>query len=185
MAQERFLVVKLAIASLLLTTLGACGELFTDRLHEECGFPETLIDEISKSHPTGRPVVLTDLDAYDQEMFSKDHGARCPGAVEVDFYGSGDPTWAVVVLEGTGASRRAFLIVARQSGRAWIITRLRETDAAVAPVVWSEGPGSYENMSGSKVLEAEHPVIVFVGYESWALVFAWSVDHVDKVRVSD
>jgi len=32
--------------------------------------------------------------------FTKDPGSRCPGLVEVTFYGAGKPTWAVVLISG-------------------------------------------------------------------------------------
>ncbi|HEY6372473.1 MAG TPA: hypothetical protein VIX37_17990, partial [Candidatus Sulfotelmatobacter sp.] len=41
------------------------------------------------------------------------------------------------------------------------------------PVIWSQPPGQYRGVSGEKTIRAAHPVIVFAGYESWAILYVW------------
>ena len=54
-----------------------------------------------------------------------------------------------------------------------------------APVAWRESPGKYEGMNREKPIRAKYPVIVFCGYGSWAVVYAWTGKDVEKAQVSD
>jgi len=128
-------------------------------------------------------ISLADLDDYDRKLYQKDHGTRCPGLVRVNFYGDGKPTWALVLTTGKGTEQKAELVVARQVGRDWEIRSLEATDGT--PVVWREGPGKYDGMNEEKPLRARHPVIIFCGYGSWAILYAWTGAEVRKIWVSD
>jgi hypothetical protein len=148
-----------------------------------CQFPAGLSDEISKRFPGMRLVTLADLGEYDRRLFLKDHGTRCAGLVKVNFYGDGKPTWALVLIAGQNPNRKAQLVVARQLGDGWDISLLESTDGE--PVVWREPPGKYEGLYGDKTIHATRPVIVFCGYGSWAIAYAWNGKEVEKVWVSD
>jgi hypothetical protein len=148
-----------------------------------CAYPTGLSDEISKKYPGTHLVSLADLDEYDRKLYQKDHGTRCPGLVRVNFYGDGKPTWALVLISGEGAKQKAELVVARQVGRDWEIRSLETTDGT--PVVWREGPGKYDGMNVEKPLRANNPVIVFCGYGSWAILYAWTGTEVKKIWLSD
>jgi hypothetical protein len=129
-----------------------------------------------------RPINITDLDAYNRRLYAKDHGTRCPGLVKVNFYGDGKPTWAIALSRGAGSSRKIELVVARQLGNQWEIRSLEKTDGSA--VVWSEGPGTYGGRLGPEI-HARNPVIFFVGYESWAVVYAWIDGQVIKAQIAD
>jgi hypothetical protein len=60
---------------------------------------------------------------------------------------------------------------------------LETTDGT--PAVWREGPGKYDGMNEEKPLRAKNPVIVFCGYESWAILYAWTGTEVKKIWISD
>ena len=140
-----------------------------------CTMPQGLEVKISTKFPGAHLVSLTDLDDYDKKLYKKDHGARCPGLVRINFYGDGKPTWALVLISGTDPKKmKAELIVARQLDGEWDIRSLETTHGA--PVVWCEGPGKYEGLYGEseKTIHAANPVIVFCGYASWAIVYAWN-----------
>lgn len=149
-----------------------------------CALPPSLREEISKKYPGASVVGPADLDDYDKKLFQKDHGARCPGLVKVDFYGDGKPTWALVLVGGGKPSqRKAELVVARQTGEGWEIRSLDTADGT--PVVWRQGPGKYEGMSKPTTIRAAHQVLVFCGYESWAILYAWTGKEVVKTWISD
>ncbi len=149
-----------------------------------CTLPQGLDNEIAKKFPSAHLVSLADLDNYKKKLYKKDHGSRCPGLVKVNFYGDGKPTWALVLIAGENPKRKAELIVARQLDGAWDIRSLETTDGT--PVVWRDGPGKYEGLYvGDKTIHATNPVIVFCGYGSWAIVYAWNGKEVEKVWLSD
>jgi hypothetical protein len=149
-----------------------------------CAFPSGLRDELSKTYPGTSVVSLADLDDYDRKLFKKDHGSRCPGLVTVDFYGDGKPTWALMLVgSGKPSQRKAELVVARQMGEGWEIRSLDTADGT--PVVWRQGPGKYEGMSEPATIRATNQVVVFCGYESWAILYAWTGKEVVKTWISD
>lgn len=150
---------------------------------DPCALPLSLQTELAKSYPGKTLVHLSDLDDYDKKLFRKDHGSRCPGVAKVNFYGDGKPTFALVLISGENPKREAHLILAHQAANAWEIRLLETTDGT--PVVWREGPGKYDGLYEPGTIYARHPVIVFCGYESWAIVYAWTGKEVQKIWVSD
>lgn len=152
---------------------------------DRCALPSGLRAEISKKYPGASVVTLADLNEYDRKLFQKDHGTRCTGLVKVNFYGDGKPTWALVLIAGEGPKQKAELVVARQLGEGWELRSLETTDTAPVPAVWREGPGEYRDVYGEKTLRATHPVIVLCGYESWAILYAWTGKEVEKIWISD
>jgi hypothetical protein len=151
---------------------------------DRCAVPPGLREEISKKYPGTSLVSLGDLSEYDRKLFQKDHGTRCPGAIKTDFYGDGKPTWALVLISGIDSKSKAELVVGHQVDNDWQIRSLDSAGASV-PVVWTEGPGKYHDVYGEKTIQATHPVIVFVGYSGWAVVYAWTGKGIDKVWIAD
>jgi len=131
----------------------------------QCAFPPDLRDEISKKYPDTRVVSLADLSEYRRKLFQKDHGARCPGLVRVNFYGDGKPTYALVLIAPENPKRRAELIVAHRVAGGWEIRSLDVRDGT--PVVWREGPDKYDDLYEPNTIRAKNPVVVFCGLESW------------------
>jgi hypothetical protein len=153
----------------------------TDRA---CDLPRGLDQEIVRKYPNRTLVTSADLSEEDRNLFQKDHDRRCPGLVNVDFFGDGKPTWALVLI-GKGESRsKAELVVAHRVRESWETTLLDTAQDSV-PVVWSQGPGEYRDVHGEKKIRAAGPVIVFCGYESWAIVYAWTGKEVAKVWIRD
>jgi len=146
--------------------------------------PAGLDEELSKKYPGTRILTVGDLDEYDRKLFRKDHGARCPGLVRVNFFGDGKPTYAVVLIAGENPKRTAELIVGHLTAEGWETRSLEKTDGT--PVVWREGPGKYEGMyEESQTIRAKYPVIVFCGYGSWSIVYSWTGKDVVKTWLSD
>jgi len=146
--------------------------------------PQGLDSKVATRFPGTHLVSLADLDEYKKKLYKKDHASRCPGLVKVDFYGDAKPTWALVLISGENPKRKAELVVARQVDGDWEIRSLETTDGT--PVVWREGPGKYEGLyEEEKTIHAPNPVIVFCGYGSWAIVYAWNGKEVEKVWLSD
>ena len=141
---------------------------------------------IEKSHPNKKVVRLEDLSKYAQELYEKDHGSGCPGLVEVDFYGDSKPTWAVVLFGPDSKSVngiQAVLVSAHKSEVNWQVQTIETTNGI--PVVWKQKPGKYTGVYGDKTIRAQHSVIVFCGYSSWAVLYAWTDTHVSKIWLSD
>lgn len=152
--------------------------------NEACGLPHDLQEEISNKYRGAKLVTMSDLQEYHRRLFQKDHGKSCLGLVRVDFYGDKKPTLALVLTTGDGANQKAELVVAHKLGENWTTVLLDSAGSSV-PVVWRQAPGTYKDVYGKKTIRATKPVIVFCGYESWAIVYAWTVKGVDKVWLAD
>jgi len=77
------------------------------------------------------------------------------------------------------------LVVAQQVGGHWETTVLDTADGAPVPVVWSQLPGQYPDVYGKNEIRATKPVIVFTGYESWSILYAWTGSGVTKIWLQD
>ena len=139
---------------------------------DPCDLPVGVNSAISQKVPGAKVVHLADLNEYDRGLFTKDHGSQCPGLVEVNFYGDGKPTWVVVLISGEDEKRKAQLVVAHGVNNTWDIGMLDAADRA--PVVWQEKPGKYDHVYGGKSIRATYPIVVFCGYESWAIAYSWN-----------
>jgi hypothetical protein len=150
-----------------------------------CDLPLDLQHQIAMKYPGAKVVTLLDLAEDDRKFFQKDHSSSCPGLVKVDFYGGGQPTLAMVlIVDGGGATEKAQLVMAHEIKRKWV-TALFETAKLSVPVVWSQGPGEYEDVYGNKTIQSKRPVIVFCGYSSWAVLYAWTGSRVTKIWLRD
>jgi|SRR5882762_8077869 len=153
--------------------------------NEACDLPRGLQSEISAKYSGAKLVSLEDLDGDDRSFFQKDHGDACPGSTKVDFYGDGKPTLALVLTTKTGAKEKAELVLAHQVEGSWKTKMLDTADASPVPVVWSQPPGEYRGVYGKKEIRATRPVVVFAGYESWTILYAWTGNRVTKIWLRD
>ena len=149
-----------------------------------CTLPQALQPLIARRYPGAKLVSLADLDADSRQLFSKDHGSACPGLVKVDFYGNGKPAFAMVLTMNSGETQKADLVLAHETGRGWE-TVLLDTAKSSIPVVWSQAPGEYEDVYGKTKIRATRPVIVFCGYNSWAILYAWTGTNTRKIWLRD
>lgn len=154
--------------------------------NDPCDLPKELRVVVAKKYPGSEVVKVSDLEEDDRSFFRDDHGDACPGLAKVDFYGDGKPILAVALLTKNEQrdKYKTKLVLARQAAAGWETSVLDSTGGTV-PVIWSEGPGVYKDVYGTKEIHASHAVIVFCGYESWAIVYAWINNKVDKVWIRD
>jgi len=151
---------------------------------EACDLPSDLQREVAAKYPGAKLVTLPDLDEDDRVLFQKEHADACPGLVNVDFYGGGEPTLALVFIANARTTEKAELVLAREVKHKWETAVLDAAESSV-PVVWSQGPGKYKDVYGRKVVRATRPVIVFCGYNSWAILYAWTGTRVAKIWLRD
>jgi hypothetical protein len=152
--------------------------------NDECDLPKELQHEIASKYPGRTLVSVSDLGEYDKGLFQKEHGGSCPGLAMVDFYGDGKPTLALALTTKSVAKGKTELVLAHQVGTDWKTITLEKTDGPTA-VVWSEKPGEYKDVYGEKKIHATRPVIIFCGYSSWAILYAWTNNRVAKIWLSD
>jgi hypothetical protein len=149
-----------------------------------CELPKGVQRKIANKYPGAKIVSLSDLTEDNKGLFQKDHGDTCPGIAKVDFYGDHKPTLAIVLISGDGAKQKAELVVAHQAGTTWTIASLEIAKSSV-PVVWSQEPGSYQDVYGEKTIRATRPVIVFGEYYGWIILYSWTGRNVDKIWLID
>jgi len=151
--------------------------------NDACDLPKNLQTVVQGKYPATKIVSLSDLRDDDRQLFQKEHGDSCPGLTMVDFYGDGRPTFALALTTQSGASPKTKLVLASQVGANWKVVILDKADGPI-PVVWSEKPGEYKGVYQHKI-RATRPVIVFCGYSSWAVLYAWTNNKVAKIWLRD
>ena len=153
---------------------------------DTCSVPAELQHEIVSIYPGARIVSFSDLDSDDKKFFEADHGNACPGRVDVDFYGDGKPTLALVLITRGKNKVQTELAVANLIDKKW---ELRHLDTGgpsqYAPVVWSEPAGTYRDIHGRKTIRASRPVIIFSKYEAWSILYAWTDKGLSKIWIAD
>jgi hypothetical protein len=151
-----------------------------------CALPSGLREKITNKYPKAHVVSAADLGEDDEKQFQQDHGLECPGLTNVNFYGDEKPTLAVVLLsEGGIRGAETQLIVAHEIQNGWELRSLAQ-HINDTPVIWHERPGKYDDVYGEKTIKAKNPVIVLWGsYGSWAIVYAWIGNRVEKIWIRD
>lgn len=153
---------------------------------EGCRLPDDLQREVASKYPGAKLIELSDLEEDDKKFFQSDHANNCPGMVKVDFYGDGKPTLALVLIPKNGTKEPTKLVVAHHTGGRWLITMLETGGPTpIAPVVWAQPPGEYQDVYGNKTIRATNPAIVFCKYEAWAILYAWTGKNVSKIWLMD
>lgn len=152
--------------------------------NDACDLPNDLQAVVEAKYPGTKIVSLSDLNEDDRTLFQKTHADSCPGLVKVDFYGDGKSTFALALTTKSEASPKTQLVLAHRVEATWKVSILDKTDGPV-PVVWSQEPGEYKDVYGGKKIRAARPVIVFCGYSSWAVLYAWTGKEVEKIQLSD
>lgn len=177
--KAEFLAISLAGFSLLVLARPAAAQ----QSNDSCDLLKDLQQEIARKYPGPALVSLADLGEDNRALFQKGHAEACPGLVKLDFYGDGKPTFALALLTKSETNWKTQLVLAHQVGAVWKTNTLDTTNGP-APVVWSEKPGEYKGVYGNKI-HATRPVIIFCGYSSWAVLYAWMNDRIAKIWLRD
>jgi hypothetical protein len=170
---------------ILCAILAVCGaQMAVAQSQSGCALPDGLSRVIASKYPNAHVVSLSDLNQDDKTLFQKEHRSSCPGLTRVDFYGDGKLTFGLVLLRANGA-QKVELVLAHQVQSQWQTVSVDTADASPVPVVWSEKPGKYDDVYGQKTVNASRPVVILCGYESWAILYAWTERRVEKIWISD
>ena len=148
-----------------------------------CDLPKDLRSVVERKYAGTKVVSLSDLSEEDKQLYQKEHSDSCPGLVKVDFYGDGKPTFALALTTKSQTYPTTKLVLAHRAESNWEVTTLDKADGPI-PVVWSEKPGEYKSVYGKKINSAR-PVIIFCGYSSWAVLYAWMNNRVAKFQLQD
>ena len=151
--------------------------------NDACDLPKDLQSVVEGKYPGAKIVTLSDLNEDDKLLFQKDHAGSCPGLAKVDFYGDGKPTFALALTRKRQAAPRTKLVLAHQVGANWEVAILDKADGPI-PVVWSDKPGEYKSVYQHRI-RTTRPVIVFCGYSSWAVLYAWKGNRTPKLWLRD
>ena len=151
--------------------------------NDACALPKDLQSVVEGKYPGTKIVTLSDLNEDYTQSFQKDHAGNCPGLAKLDFYGDGKPTFALALTTKSQVNPSTKLVLAHKVGANWEVKTLDKADGPV-PVVWSDKPGEYKSVYQHRI-HAIRPVIVFCGYSSWAVLYAWTNNRIAKLQLQD
>src|SRR5258708_8541876 len=150
---------------------------------DACDLPKDLRSAVERKYAGTKVVTLSDLSEEDKQLYQKEHSDSCPGLVKVDFYGDDKPTFALPLTTQSQPYPTTNLVLPHRPDSNWEVTTLNKADGPI-PVVWSEKPGEYKSVYQHKI-RATRPVIVFCGYSSWAVLYAWTNNRIAKLQLQD
>ena len=169
--------------------LGAAALAAPVRAAKECSFllPESLAESLGRLHPGGKVLSLDQLHRRERRLFKKAEGRRCPGIMHLDFFGDHREAYGVVLVTGEGQRRRSRLILASRTDQvsAWNIETLGATKDPGLATLTKKEPRVYEDIHHRKKIDAQAEALVWVRRESWAILYAWTGQRVEKIRLSD
>jgi len=147
---------------------------------ESCDVSAPLSRHLTQAFPGWKVLTSVDLSPDHRQFFARDHPAACPGQVFVNFFGDPMPSVALSLMK----PGKALLVLARQkSPDTWSSEILEE--GSEAGVLWKQEAGEYEDVYGDRRLRVAREGVVWCGYESWAILYAWVDGRVEKIWLSD
>jgi len=148
--------------------------------------PDTLEKLLEKQYPGWKIVNLKMLNPYHKKLYLTNKKAICPGVAKVNFYGDGREVFAIVLTRRSENGSRSRLIISRQneSGQ-WYLITLDDNTSGPPPVVVVGPPGEYEQVYKERFIRAQQEVIVYIGYESWAVLYFWNGKKIEELQISD
>jgi len=178
---------SLLLLILIVASLGYASAKRTD----PCGgaLPDSLRKAITVQYPDRKIVTLDMLTVIAEKIYLKDHKTGCPGVARVDFYGDRSEMYALVLTKEVKDTYISSLILGqRQRNREWRFSVIEPDVQDAPPVVFTLPPGEFVGTTSQqeqRTLASKHEAIVFVGYESWSIVYVWTGDKVEKLWLSD
>ena len=120
-----------------------------------------------------RVVSLVDLPKDDRELWEREHGGQCPGAVVGKLTGDGRVSYALALLQnGPGGKMLEQLVVMFSAGRQFSRITLVKPTAVISPfVVWVAPPGKYSGVDGTPPVRIPHDSFVYEKMEATARQF--------------
>ena len=114
----------------------------------------------------------------------KDYRLGCPGIAKVDFYEDGRTVYAFVIERyyGFGGKVDGKLVMAEKKKKEWELSILSEGEGA--GLLRHEPGGKYTDVYGERELTSKGDVILYFA-ESWAIVYAWTGEKIEKVWLLD
>ena len=149
-----------------------------------CTPPDDLGRLLHASYPGGKIVTFADLSKDEQDNFPKEAESRCPGFTAVDFYGDGNPTYAIELVWNLDKDPTTKLFIAHKPGNSWHLRVVDKADGPV-PVLLTAKSGEYESIYRDRKIVAAHPTVMLRGFGSFWIVYGWIDHRVQKVWLRD
>lgn len=114
-------------------------------------------------------------------------GPACPGLAAGEFDGSGEETYAVLIVRQVAQTKQAKLLLLEKTNATYTIRVLREEEEVPSyPVVHREPPGIYRYFyDRQNTIDALHDVFVYEHLEATATVFYYKDGEYQQLLISD
>jgi hypothetical protein len=158
---------------------------------KECAqlLPTGLAESLGSMFAEARVVTLRELDAEARAHFvaGVNGSQRCPGIVQLDFFGNKTTAFGILLVKGKAQQRRARLVLASQTegSPAWRVETLLTEEDADIPYLVKEAAGEYEDVYGEEKIQTMGEALVWVDWGTVAILFGWTGAKVEKVWLRD
>jgi hypothetical protein len=139
--------------------------------------------------PLWRAKQISDLDAYDRQLWLKAHPKKCPGIAIGHFDDPDQFAYAVLLVPTTKSSDGYKIVVlsASGSGNAYSskILDQEQGQGSDGLVISVAAPGQYSDFEDTKVTKVRVDGIYAEWIEKGAILYYWSAGRYHKLQVSD
>ena len=153
--------------------------------------PAPLLEILKTEYPDWKLVDLEDLGSEGADFYRKDadvypekNPTGCPGAARVDLYGDGQHAYALVLKrESNNRVKSKLLLSEIDKSKKWVSRTLMDDECVCA--VRTIPPGEHTDVIKGNTIKSRGEAILYIKYEAYAIVFAWTGQKIERVYVQD
>ena len=148
--------------------------------------PPKIRAHLNRKFPDWRIVTLNDLGPDNRRFYLERHSKGCPGFTPGRYTPAPEPSYAVLIVPKNQKDKRSKLLVYDKAERGYEATKLVEGahEGAMAVVITMPS-GTYHDSQRTEKVTTKRPVIVFVVYESGALMYYWANGEWHMLQISE
>lgn len=185
MYMRRLLVVSVLVA---MPLLGAVVQARDTCQH---ALPAALVQILEKKYPGWNLVNFEDLGPTGADFFRKDaelypekNPTDCPGATRVDLYGDGREVYAFVLKQESITRVKSKLLLSEiNKSKHWTIRTLMDDECGCA--VRTIPSGEHRDVIKGNTIKSQGEAVLYIKYEAYTIVFAWTGEKIERVYVQD
>jgi hypothetical protein len=151
--------------------------------------PTPIRDLLKSKFPQWRPKQVSDMDADDQQLWSKAHEKACPGIAIGHFERANGDSYVMLLVPKTEPSSGYRLVVFSKgsSGDAYTWKLLDQADGQTYSglVISKAEPGKYSDFDHTKSIQIKLDGVYVEWMEKGAQLYYWSGGRYHKLQVSD
>ena len=147
--------------------------------------PNAASELLKTEFPLWRAKQISDLEAYDRQLWIEEHPKECPGIAIGYFEGSEQLAYAVLLIPKKESIRGYKIVVLNELGSAFSAKVLEQGQSSEGLVISVAAPGQYSDFENTEAANLKADGIYVQWIEKAALLYYWSGGRYHKLQTSD